>query len=91
MAWARMLAYVTGTVNQELLLRDEYLATENRILWAQVKVRLLLSDAEKRTLADIDYRLVRGESGVNLRGLYDCGAIAFVMLVLKHSVIDTWS
>jgi len=32
MLWARMLAYVTGTVNQELLLRNEYLAAENRIL-----------------------------------------------------------
>jgi hypothetical protein len=32
MPWARMLAYVTGTVNQELLLRNEYLAAENRIL-----------------------------------------------------------
>jgi hypothetical protein len=25
MLWARMLAYVTGMVNQELLLRNEYL------------------------------------------------------------------
>ena len=32
MDWARLLAYITGTVDQELLLRDEYLATENRIL-----------------------------------------------------------
>jgi hypothetical protein len=32
MIWARMLAYVTGMVNQELLLRNEYLAAENRIL-----------------------------------------------------------
>jgi hypothetical protein len=32
MLWARLLAYVTGTVNQELLLRNEYLAAENRIL-----------------------------------------------------------
>jgi putative transposase len=31
MIWARMLAYITGTVDQELLLRNEYLATENRI------------------------------------------------------------
>jgi hypothetical protein len=31
MDWARMLAYVTGTVDQELLLRNEYLAAENRI------------------------------------------------------------
>ena len=31
MPWARLLAYVTGTVNQELLSRNEYLAAENRI------------------------------------------------------------
>ena len=54
-----MLAYITGTVDQELLLRNEYLATETRILRAQIKGRLLLSDAEKRTLADIGYRLGR--------------------------------
>jgi hypothetical protein len=28
---ARILAYVTGTVDQELLARNEYLAAENRI------------------------------------------------------------
>jgi putative transposase len=30
MDWARILAYVTGTVDQELLARNEYLAIENR-------------------------------------------------------------
>ena len=30
MDWARILAYVTGTVDQELLARIEYLAAENR-------------------------------------------------------------
>jgi hypothetical protein len=47
MIWARMLAYITGTVDQELLLRNEYLAAENRILVAQIKGRLLLSHAKK--------------------------------------------
>jgi len=47
MVWARMLAYITGTVDQELLLRNEYLAAENRILKVQIKGRLLLSDGEK--------------------------------------------
>jgi len=32
MIWARMLAYITGTVDPELLLRNEYLAAENRVL-----------------------------------------------------------
>ena len=27
--WLRLLAYVTGLVNQELLLQNEYLAAEN--------------------------------------------------------------
>jgi len=46
MDWARILAYVTGMVDQELLARNEYLAAENRILRAQLKGRLQLSDAE---------------------------------------------
>jgi putative transposase len=37
MLWVRMLAYVSGAVNQELLLRNEYLAAENRILRGQIK------------------------------------------------------
>jgi hypothetical protein len=45
MLWARMLAYVTGMVNQELLLRNEYLRAENRILRGKIKGPLLLSQA----------------------------------------------
>ena len=37
MDWARILAFVTGMVDQELLARIEYLAAENRILKAQLK------------------------------------------------------
>ena len=59
MLWARLLAYVTGTVNQELLLRIEYLAAENQILRGQIKGRLLLSEEEKATLAEIAHRLGR--------------------------------
>jgi hypothetical protein len=46
MDWVRVLAYVTGMVDQELIARNEYLVTENRILKAQLKDRLRLSDAE---------------------------------------------
>jgi len=59
MIWAQLLAYVTGTVDQELLLRNEYLTAENRILKAQIKGRLLLSEEEKATLAEIAHRLGR--------------------------------
>ena len=37
MEWTRILAYITGNVDQELLLRNEYLAAENRILRAKLK------------------------------------------------------
>jgi putative transposase len=56
---ARLLAYVTGLVNQELLLQVEYLAAENRILRAHAPARLRLSDAERSTLAEIGKRLGR--------------------------------
>jgi putative transposase len=59
MEWARMLAYITGTVDQELLARNEYLAAENRILKAHLKGRLKLSDAERATLGEIGRRLGR--------------------------------
>src|SRR5436309_13623818 len=59
MELARILAYVTGTVDQELLARNEYLAAENRILKAQLNGRLKLSDAERATLGEIGHRLGR--------------------------------
>src|SRR5215469_14952561 len=57
--WARLLAFVTSLVNQELLLRNEYLAAENRFLRARLPNRLRLSDAERSTLAEIAKRLGR--------------------------------
>src|SRR5262245_16384065 len=59
MDWARILAYVTGTVDQELLARNEYLAAENRILKAKLNGRPKLSDAERATLGEIGHRLGR--------------------------------
>src|SRR5476649_3004842 len=61
--WARILAYITGTVDHELLLRNEYLAAENRILKAQLKGRLRLSDAERAKLGEIGHRLGRKTLG----------------------------
>jgi hypothetical protein len=40
-------------VNQELLLRNEYLAAENQILRSKLPMRLRLSGAERSTLAEI--------------------------------------
>ena len=57
MDWKHLLAYITGTVDQELLLRNEYLVTENRILRNQLKGRIRLSDGERKTLAEIGQKL----------------------------------
>src|SRR5258708_20864895 len=63
MEWARILAYITGTVDQELLLRNEYLVAENRILKAKLKGRLKLSDVDRRKLGEIGHRLGRKALG----------------------------
>lgn len=57
MDWKTMLAYITGSVDQELLLRNDDLADEKRILRKQVPGRLRLTDGERRTLAEIDWKL----------------------------------
>jgi putative transposase len=77
MEWPRLLAYIIGRVDQELLLRNEYLAAENRILRAKIKGRLQLSDGEKSTLAEIARRLGRK-------------ALAEVGVVAKPDTILHW-
>jgi putative transposase len=57
MDWKHLLAYITGTVDQELLLRNEYLVTENRILRQQLKGRVRLNDGERKALAEIGQKL----------------------------------
>ena len=57
--WARLLAYVTGLVNQQLLLQNDFLREENRILRARLPKRLRLTDPQRCTLAEIGKRLDR--------------------------------
>ena len=57
MEWTRILAYITETVDQQLLLRNEYLVAENRILKAQLQGRLRLLDAGRARLGEIDLAL----------------------------------
>ncbi len=64
-------------VNQELLLKNEYLAAENRILRAHLPARLRLSDPERSTLAEIGKRLGRK-------------ALAQVACVAKPDTILAW-
>jgi putative transposase len=57
MDWKALLAYITGSVDQELLLRNKYLVNESRILRHQITGRVHLSDSERKTLAEIGKRL----------------------------------
>ena len=54
-----MLAYGTGSVDEGLLPRNEYLVTENRILCNQILGRILLTDPESIRLASAAKRLGR--------------------------------
>jgi putative transposase len=77
MDWKALLAYITGTVDQELLLRNEFLVTENRLLRTQLKGRVRLSDGERKTLAEIGYKLGKQ-------------ALAEVATIVKPETILGW-
>ena len=64
-------------MNHELLLKNEYLVAENRILKAHIRGRLLLSDGEKETLAEIAKRVGRK-------------ALAEIARVAKPDTILAW-
>ena len=57
MDWKTLLAYISGSVDEDLLLRNEYLVAENRILRHQLKGRVQLTEAERATLAEIGKKL----------------------------------
>jgi putative transposase len=57
MDWKTLLAYISGSVDEELLLRNAYLAAENRILRDQITGRVQLTDADRPTLAEIGKKL----------------------------------
>jgi putative transposase len=77
MDWKHLLAYITGTVDQELWLRHEYLVTENRMLRHQIKGRIRLSDGERETLAELGQKL--GQH-----------ALAAVATIVKPDTILAW-
>jgi hypothetical protein len=58
MEWKKLLAYITGSVDQELLLRNAYLVTGNRILRQQIPGRVRLTNAERKTLAEMGQKRV---------------------------------
>ena len=60
MPWKTLLANVTGTIDEELRLRNEYLITENRILRSELTGRIRLKDEERRKLATIGKQGAKG-------------------------------
>jgi hypothetical protein len=57
MSWGKLLAFISGKISDELLLRNEYLIAENRILRKRIKGQVKLTDAERTTLAKIGKKL----------------------------------
>ena len=52
MAWKKMLAYISGSVDDMLLKKVEYLIEENRVLRRQLDKRVKLTDVERKSLAE---------------------------------------
>jgi putative transposase len=59
MGWEKLLAFVSGRVDEELRLKVEYLVAENRILRGHIEGRVWLSDEQRIALAFIGKRLGR--------------------------------
>ena len=57
MDWKTMLSYISGSVDEELLVRNKYLVAENRVLRNQLQGRSRLTDGERRSLAEFGKRL----------------------------------
>jgi putative transposase len=57
MNWKQLLASITGSVDEELRLRNAYLTAENRVLRNHIKGRVQLTDAERKTLAEMGQKL----------------------------------
>ncbi len=47
MDWKTMLTYISGSVDEELLLRNKYLVAENPVPRNQIQGRLRLTDAKR--------------------------------------------
>jgi putative transposase len=57
MRWKQLLASITRSVDEELRLRNAYLAAENCILRHQLHGRVRLTDTERKILAEIGQKL----------------------------------
>jgi hypothetical protein len=79
MDWTHLLVFITGTINQELLLRNEYLVTENRILRNQLTGRVQLTDGERKALAEI-----------GIAGVTPHPTMPWMMQVARNVTMEEW-
>ena len=77
MDWKTLLACITGSVEEQLLLRNEYVVEENRILRNQIDGRVQLTDAERQTLAVIGKKIGKH-------------ALEEVAIIVKPATILAW-
>ena len=57
MNWKQLLVSISASVDEELRLRNAYIATENRILRQQITGRVQLSDGDRQALAELGQKL----------------------------------
>jgi transposase len=77
MDWKTLLGSLSESVDEELRLRNAYLAAENRILRQQVPGRVPLSDGDRQALAELGQQLGRK-------------ALAEIATVAKPDTILAW-
>jgi putative transposase len=77
MDWKKLLGSLSESVDEELRLRNDYLATENRILRQQIPGRVPLSDGDRQALAELGQKLGRK-------------ALAEIATVAKPDTILAW-
>jgi hypothetical protein len=53
MDWKKLLGSITEAVDEELRLRNKYLATENRLLRQQINGWVHLTDSDRTVLAEV--------------------------------------
>jgi hypothetical protein len=77
MDWKKLLGSITASVDEEIRLRNAYLAAENRILRQQICGRVPLTDSDRKALAEIGKKLGRR-------------ALAEIATVAKPDTILAW-
>jgi hypothetical protein len=77
MDWKKLVGSITASVDDELRVRNVYLIAENRMLRQQITGRVLLTDGERKLLAELGQQLGKQ-------------ALAEIATVAKPDIILAW-